>query len=180
MNDLNDDVHGALITTRRLKLIPTTVDLARAEMSDRPAFAESLGARVPENWPPESAADALPYFLQMLEENPTWAGWLGWYAIASFGDEGPTLVGSGGFFGPPSATGEIETGYSVLPQFQRLGIATEMVGGLIGWATAHDSVRRVVARTTEDNIGSRRVLSTLGFVDDGPSDEPGGIRFVRS
>jgi len=54
-----------------------------------------------------------------------------------------------------------------------------MVGGLIGWATSHETVRRVVARTTEDNAGSRRVLETLGFEDDGPGDEPGGIRFVR-
>lgn len=176
---MKEDIDSLAISTRRLRLIPATVELARAEMSDRPEFARLLGADIPANWPPESAADALPFFLELLEGNPTWIGWLGWYAVATLDEAGPVLVGSGGFFGPPDATGEIETGYSVLPQFQRRGIATEMVGGLIGWATSHDSVRLVVARTTEDNAGSRRVLETLGFVEDGPSDEPGGIRFVR-
>jgi RimJ/RimL family protein N-acetyltransferase len=176
---VSENVHGLVISTRRLRLVPATVELARAEMSDRSEFARLLGADIPGNWPPESAADALPFFLELLEGNPTWVGWLGWYAIATLDDAAPTLVGSGGFFGPPDGAGEIETGYSVLPQFHRRGIATEMVGGLIGWATSHESVHRVVARTTEDNVGSRRVLETLGFAEDGPSDEPGGIRFVR-
>ena len=176
---MTDGSDASVISTRRLRLIPATVELARAEMSDRSEFGRQLGARIPENWPPESAADALPYFLELLESNPNWAGWLGWYAVATL-DDVPTLVGSGGFFGPPDGAGEIETGYSILPQFQLQGIATEMVGGLIGWATAHDDVRRVVARTTEDNAGSRRVLETLGFADDGPGDEPGGLRYVRT
>lgn len=174
-----DDVGGVEIKTRRLRLVPATVALARAEMSDRCEFARQLGAAVPDNWPPESASDALPFFLELLETNPAWVGWLGWYAIATIDDGEATLVGSAGFFGPPDGAGEVETGYSVLPQFQRRGIATEMVGGLLGWATAHSDVRRVVARTTTDNSGSRGVLAALGFVEDGASDEPGGIRYIR-
>ena len=125
---MSEDINSLAISTRRLRLIPATVELARAEMSDRVEFARLLGADIPENWPPESAADARPFFLELLEGNPTWVGWLGWYAVATLDEAGPTLVGSGGFFGPPDASGEIETGYSVLPQFHRRGIATEMVG----------------------------------------------------
>lgn len=173
-----DEGTGVVITTRRLRLVPSTVELARAEMNDRDEFARQLGAHVTGNWPPESAADALPYFLELLETNPTWVGWLGWYAIWKAEGGEDTLVGCGGFFGPPDGAGEIETGYSVLPQFHRRGIATEMVGGLLGWATAHDDVRRVVARTTVDNHGSRGVLAALGFREDGPGDEPDGIRYL--
>src|SRR5437868_1418837 len=81
-DDLNradgSDMH---ITTRRLTLIPSDLALARVELSDRPRFAELLGASVPENWPPESAADALPWFLAQLEADPANFGWLAWYVL---------------------------------------------------------------------------------------------------
>ena len=60
-----------MIVTARLTLIPATVALARAEISDRGEFARLLEASVPDNWPPETAADALPLFLSWLEAAPT-------------------------------------------------------------------------------------------------------------
>src|SRR4051812_38635479 len=96
-----------MIQTTRLKLIPATVALARAEIGDRGEFARLLGASVPANWPPENAADALPLFLRWLEAAPDRVGWFGWYALV-LGDEVPgdeaalpVLVGGGGFLGPP-------------------------------------------------------------------------------
>jgi len=170
---------GREFRTRRLRLVPATVDLARAEIAGGATLGALLGAAVPSNWPPESAADALDYFLALLEANPGHSGWLGWYAIADAEGAGPTLVASGGFFGPPDGEGTIETGYSVLPQYQRRGYATEMIAGLIGWATSHASVRRVVARTDRENVGSRKVLGALGFEEAGPTGEPGELRYVR-
>src|SRR4051812_9961256 len=123
-----------MIETTRLKLIPATVALARAEIGDRGEFARLLGATVPDNWPPETAADALPLFLGWLEAAPDRIGWFGWYALFTGGDAGlPVLVGGGGFLGPPR-DGVVKMGYSVLPQFQRQGYATEMVRGLVDWA----------------------------------------------
>ena len=50
------------------------------------------------------------------------AGWYGWYALDS---ESPTgmcsLVGAGGYFGPPNPTGAAEIGCSILPEWQRRG-----------------------------------------------------------
>ena len=117
-----------MIDTARLKLIPATVALARAEIGDRSGFARLLGAVVPNNWPPEILADALPLFLGRLEAAPDQVGWFGWYALAA-SDSAPVLVASGGFTGPPQA-GTVEIGYSVLPQFQRRGYATEVVVAL--------------------------------------------------
>src|SRR2546423_15684979 len=92
-----------MIETTRLKLIPATVALARAAIGDRGEFARLLRASVPDNWPPETAADALPLFLGWLEAAPDSVGWFGWYALVA-GDEGatPVLVGGGGFLGPPA------------------------------------------------------------------------------
>jgi [ribosomal protein S5]-alanine N-acetyltransferase len=167
-----------MIATARLKLVPATVPLARAEIGDRGEFARLLDASVPDNWPPESLADALTLFLGWLEAAPDRVGWFGWYALSL--DEGsgsPVLVASGGFKGPPR-DGEAEIGYSVLPQFQRKGYATEMVGGLVHWALGQPGVFRIVAETESANPASVRVLSKLGFAAVGSGAEPGGMRFA--
>jgi [ribosomal protein S5]-alanine N-acetyltransferase len=164
-----------MIRTARLTLIPATIPLARAEIHDRAAFARLLGATVPDNWPPESLADALHLFLEWLEAAPDAHGWFGWYALADI-DGAPTLVASGGFMGTPQS-GTAQTGYCVLPQFQKRGYATEMLGGLVGWAMSQPDVRRVAADTEWENPASVRVLEKAGFVLVGPTGEPGGRRY---
>ena len=168
-----------MISTLRLKLIPATVAHVRAEIGDRAEFARLIQAQVPENWPPESAADALPLFLEWLEAAPDRVGWFGWYALLDVKNAASILVGGGGFLGPPQQ-GEVRIGYSVLPQFQGSGFATEMVGGLVKWALGHSEVLRIVAETEWANPMSVRVLSKLGFAETGQSAEPGGTRFVIS
>lgn len=164
-----------MIRTARLTLIPATLPLARAEIGDRAEFARLLGAAVPENWPPETLADALPLFLQWMEAAPNAVGWFGWYALADLAGV-PTLVASIGFLGPPQS-GTAQTGYCVLPQFQRRGYATEMLGGLVKWALAQPDVRRVAAETEWENPASVRVLEKVGFKLVGPTGEPGGQRY---
>jgi ribosomal-protein-alanine N-acetyltransferase len=166
-----------LIETTRLKLIPAALCHVRAEMHNRALFAELLQAKVPANWPPDSAADALPLFLGWLEAAPEQVGWFGWYALlADPADELPTLVGGGGFLGPPT-DGEIQIGYSMLPQFQRRGIATEMVAGLIGWALNHPRVTCIVGETECENPASVQVLKKIGFASLGATNSSGGMRF---
>lgn len=161
-----------IVRTQRLKLVASTLSLLRAEVGDRQRFAGMIGARVPENWPPEILEDALPFFVSLMEEHPDWVGWLGWYAIEISAGGNATLVGSIGYKGPPDSSGAIEMGYSVLPQFQRRGYAVEMAAGLIDWARSTRQVRKVLAQTTDDNLGSRGVLSRLGFVPCGPGTDP--------
>ena len=132
---------------------------------------------MPENWPPETLADALPLFLQWLEAAPDAVGWFGWYAVTR---DGAVLVGGAGFKGPPR-DGAAETGYSVLPQFQGRGYATEMVATLLRWAFDQPGVSRVVAEVEPTNLASRRVLEKLGFAPAGAGAEPGHDRVeVRS
>ena len=135
--------HGPcrMIVTRRLTLVPASVALARAELHDRAAFADLLGAVVPEAWPPETVVDALPLFLGWLEAAPDRVGWFGWYALLPrhAAPRALVLVGGGGFLGPPQ-DGVVQMGYSVLPEFQRRGYATEMVRGLATWAFVQPDV----------------------------------------
>jgi ribosomal-protein-alanine N-acetyltransferase len=168
---------GSVIETARLQLVPASLGHVRAEMDDRPQFARMLNADVPDNWPPESARDALPLFLAWMEAAPDQEGWFGWYALllASNGAP-PTLVGGGGFLGPPAA-GEVQIGYSMLPQFQRRGIATEMVAGLVVWALSQNQVGCIVAETEWENPASVQVLKKIGFSSQGATNAAGGMRF---
>ena len=169
-----------MLATQRLILVPATVAHARAEIADRGEFARLLQASVPDNWPPESAADALPLFLSWLEAAPDRAGWFGWYALARMdGGVAPLLVAGGGFLGPPE-DGTVHIGYSVLPQFQQQGYATELVGGLVRWAFAQPGVSRIAAETEWANPASVRVLEKSGFIPTGAATEPGGTRYELS
>ena len=166
-----------MIVTRRLTLIAATVALARAELCDRAAFADLLGAVVPQSWPPQSTADALPLFLGWLEAAPQHVGWFGWYALCrDICASGQVLVGGGGFLGPPQ-DGVVQLGYSVLPEFQRRGYATEMVRGLATWAFVQSGVRVIAAETEWANPASVRVLERAGFQAAGAATDPAGTRF---
>lgn len=154
-----------MITTTPLTLIPATVEHARAEIADRDEFSRLLQAVVPENWPPESAEDALPLFLEWLEAKPECVGWFGWYAlVADTTSNKQVLAGSGGSMGPPQE-GKIGIGYLVLPQFHGSGLATQIVDELIRWAKQQSSVTRIVAETEWGNPASVRVLEKHGFVE---------------
>lgn len=167
-------------------MVPASVALARAELTDRTEFARLLSATVPGEWPPEILADALPIFLEWIEAAPDRVGWYVWYAMMRAPreasdmltlDVGDILIASAGFKGPPQ-NGTVEIGYSVLPRFQGHGYATEMVRALIDWAFAQPGVLRIIAETTEDNAPSVRLLHRLGFVRTEPAVEPGHIRFL--
>lgn len=165
-----------ILHTPNLTLIPATAALAHAEIHDRESFAASLHAEVPGNWPPETVADALPWFLTQLTDNPALSGWLTWYAIF-MGGVCPVLAASIGFFGPPHL-GEVEIGYSVLPQFQGRGCATEMVICLAAWALSQPDVKSVVAETSCVNFSSQRVLEKAGFNPAGPGQNADYLKFA--
>lgn len=160
-----------------LTMVPATVALARAEIGDRVGFARLLAATVPANWPPGTAADALPLFLSGLEAAPDRVGCFGWYALTrADATAKPVLVGGGGFLGPLQ-DGCVKIRYSALPQYQRQGYATEMVGGLVRWAFAQPEVSRIRAGTDWANPASVRVLEKVGFSSVGPATEAGVFQF---
>ena len=170
-------MNGKPLSTSRLKLIPATFSLMQAELGRQEAFSRSLGARIPENWPPEILVDALPFFLAQLKKDPKLAGWLSRYFVLQGKGEEFLLVGSGGFKGSPQPDGTVELGYSVLPQYQGRGYATEAVGALLSWAFSHKEVARVIAETALENRSSVRVLKKLGFTCIGQGSQARTMRF---
>ena len=164
--------------TDRLKLVAGTQVLAAAEIEDRAKFAELLGVLVPETWPPDLLRDVLDYLYGLYREHPEWEGWLAWYAVRIDSDY-PLLCGSIGFKGPPDERGMVEIGYSVLPEFQGQGLATEMVAAIVKWAKRQPQIKRVEAETNIDNNASIRVLEKNNFACAGAGVEPNTIRFLN-
>ena len=167
------------LKTLRMRLVPGTRSRAEVELSDPARLASLLGAVVPASWPPESVRDALPQFLERCRESGDRGPWtLGWYGILDT-REGGILCGSAGFKGPPTAAGMVEIGYSVLPDHQGRGIATEMVVALSQWALSQPGVTHVEAEVALDNMASMRVLEKAGFAPCGAGADPGAARYRR-
>ena len=74
MTSIPDDIHEKTILTPRLRLVPATASLVRAEMEDRPRFFRLLGVHPSPDWPPDEIEDALPIFREELESRPHLAG----------------------------------------------------------------------------------------------------------
>ena len=165
-------------TTNRLRLVAGMKVLAAAEIRDRVEFAKLLGALIPKTWPPDNIRDILGHFYRLYEEHPEWEGWLTWYAIRIDNDY-PILCGGIDFKGPADKRGIIEIGYSVHPEFQGQGLATEMVAGIVQWAKHQPDVRQIEAESNIDNKASIRVLEKNRFIRVGVGVEPNTIRFLH-
>ena len=172
-----------LIThTSRLTILAASRALLTAELHKPQYFPVLLGAALPTDWPPgEYDQAAMRYCLEQLTAGGrTAAGWYNWYALRKATDDAPrTLVGTGGFMGPPDAVGTAEIGYSIAADWRGQGLATELVAGLVQQAAATGTVRRLVAHTRPDNPASRQVLLRNGFEAVGPAED-GRLRFERA
>ena len=172
-----------LITqTPRLTLLATSRALLTAELHKPHYFPVLLGAAMPAEWPTgEYNRAAMEYFLEQLTAGGrTAAGWYGWYALRKAeGDTPRTLVGAGGFMGPPDAAGTAEIGFSIVADWRGQGLGTELVAGLGQQAAATGMVQRLVAHTEAGNLASQRVLLGNGFELIDPADD-GRLRFERA
>jgi RimJ/RimL family protein N-acetyltransferase len=160
-------------------LVPSDPSLASAEGSNRPAFFRALGVPAPEVWPPELHDDhTIAYNQQQLAKGDAQAGWWCWYFVLQ-SEAGAQLVGSGGFKGPPDATGRVELGYSILPMHRRQGYAIEAVRGLCEVARSRGA-KAAVIETLESLMASVRTARAAGFSGPERTPDPGVLQMFRS
>jgi RimJ/RimL family protein N-acetyltransferase len=155
-----------VIDTARMRLIAAQLAHLRTELADSSQLAALLGVEVPASWPPgEYDRDAIVYFLSQYEiRGPEAIGWYGWYAVRrEEGDSAAQLVGAGGYFGPPTADGTVEIGYSIADEVRGEGYGTELAQALTDRALRQPGVRRVIAHVQADNVASHKVLKRAGF-----------------
>lgn len=169
------------IQSERVELISSSATHIRIELETPQLLAGKLNATVSSNWPSgEYDRDAMEFFLSCFEKGGDGAqGWYGWYAINIDPVSGKrSLVGSGGYFGPPDCNGVVEIGYSVLPEWQRRGYATEIVNALVSHAYSFENTKSIIAHTSPENEASKKVLISNGFREVGVSE--GNIRFEHA
>lgn len=127
------------------------------------------GATIAHKW--ERFPEALPTVGERLAgDGPTDAPWVTYLFLLH---EPRTLVGWGGFKGPPT-DGEVELGYSVAPAFEGRGIATTAVLHLLSKAADHPEVAAVTAHTLAEPGASPRVLERTGFTRQAMPDDVTG------
>jgi [ribosomal protein S5]-alanine N-acetyltransferase len=87
------------------------------------------------------------------------------WAIASRADG--QLLGTCGFWRLMAEHSRAEIGYELAPEWWGRGAMTEALGEALSFGFTEMGLHSVEAQIHPDNIGSRRVLEKLGFVQEG-------------
>jgi len=169
---------GGYLDSRRLRLVPASIEITDADLAGREALARALNAAVPDNWPPELYDGPAVEFTRTRLRDRAELGWSTWYLL--WKDPEPVLIGVCGFKGRPDTSGSVEIAYSIPRQFRAGGLATEAVNRLVQWAFTHPAVREVCAETMPHLLQSIRVLEKNGFRRSGAGSERGVIRYAIS
>ena len=150
------------IATDRLELPPLSAVAVQALIDgDGERLTALTGAVFPlPAQAPELMRDALPWIRDRLREEPDIGPW--WVRLIVRRDT-REAVGTAGLSGRPDAGGTVETGYSVSPEFQGHGYATEAVRAIVAWVLAQPGVTRVRAKIPPRNAPSLRVAEKAGM-----------------
>jgi ribosomal-protein-alanine N-acetyltransferase len=148
-----------LLETPRLKLLPFTLELKKVTLFERDRLPEMLGVAVPDAWPGADMLEALPHFIEAMEQDPLGRVWDG--IILHKADR--VAIGGIGFHGPPDEAGMVEIGYNIIPAYEGQGYATEMARRVIDWAFQTPGIERITVQCLDHNIGSIRVLEKVGM-----------------
>jgi [ribosomal protein S5]-alanine N-acetyltransferase len=149
-----------VIKTKNLTFIPHVPEHLRALMESSDAFQKCSGMRVA-NGVREFLRAASPDFVAQLQEATAPDPWKFGFAIVHTAET--LVIGMCGFAGPPGADGAAEIAYSIAPEFQGKGYATEAAETLVGFASNSGRVTKVCAYTLLEINASTRVLEKCGF-----------------
>ncbi len=144
-----------------VRLLIPDLALLDAAVAGRAALAQALGHDVAEGW--EVFGQSVLRARDTVAGDPGGTRWGTRFFVC---DDPPTLVGWGGFKGPPQ-DGALEIGYAVAPGWRGRGVASAAVRALVGEAWTEPRVEAVLAQTLAEPNASVRVLEKAGFAKDG-------------
>jgi RimJ/RimL family protein N-acetyltransferase len=148
--------HSSLmqLETRRLRLVLQT----REEV-------EQMIAAMPE----ADRAQISPLWIDQMRAAKAGDPWA--FAFRVISRETGASVGTCSFKGAP-VDGVVEISYSVIPEMERKGVATESAQALFDYAASRAEVRVVRAHTLPVAPASKRVLAKCGFDFVGETVDP--------
>jgi RimJ/RimL family protein N-acetyltransferase len=144
-----------------VRLLTPDLALLDAAVDGRAALVRALGHDVADGWEVFGASVVRARDAVALDPGAT-----RWGTRLFICDDPATLVGWGGFKGPPQ-DGAVEIGYAVAPGWRGRGVASLAVRALLGEAWAAPGVEAVLAHTLAEPNASVRVLLKAGFARDG-------------
>lgn len=169
---------GATLKTARLALVAITPEMMAAEELADGSVGKLVGARLTGEWPPEHwEPHVLRFITQQLAADPDTAGWHRYVVLPDSFGCGRTLIGAVGGF--PKPDGDVEIGYSTLPEFQRHGYGTEAALALVDRLLKCKGVRSVSAQTFPHLPESIKIMERCGMGYIGSGDEEGTVRYRR-
>lgn len=115
---------------------------------------------------------ASPEFFRSLERASAPDPWKFGFAIFHTAED--CVIGLCGFAGRPDGEGCVELGYSIAPEYQGKGYATETAEALTAFAATAGGVRKVCAHTLAEINASTRVLDKCGFTKRAEITDPEG------
>ena len=173
---MSSEPEPSVIHTARSDLVATSVDQLSAAMA---GDADRLGALAGADFgaqftAPPLTADAFAWLHIYLAQHPDHAMWFMRWIVRRTDRR---VVGVVGLKGPPNDAGAVEVGYSLYPEFEGSGFATEATEGVIGWALSHPDVTRVLATIPPGHVRSIAVAERCGLRECGVStdDEVGEV-----
>lgn len=154
--------------TPQLDLIPCDQPLLQAILQGRQAMKRALGVDIPENWT-AFGLDPIVWTLDLLKQDPAHLGWITYMGIHRADQR---LVSTCGYKGKPDASGTVEIGYEMHPDYRERGLATEAARTLVRNALSHPGVQHVIAHTMPYENASCAVLRKAGLAMTGTVEDP--------
>jgi RimJ/RimL family protein N-acetyltransferase len=155
-------------------------DLHTETMGARHARAEWLEWSV-RNYKQLAALDQPPYgdLAIILKSTNTLIGSCGFVPCLNAFEQMPNFDYHDGSGNPGLYSAEFGLFYAISPSQQRQGYASEAAQALIDYAFSQMHLKRVIATTSYDNIGSMAVMRKLGMrVERNPLAEPPWLQVV--
>jgi RimJ/RimL family protein N-acetyltransferase len=119
---------------------------------------------------PHERAEVSSEWLALLDGSSSIDPWIHGFVLVHRATE--SVIGKCGFKGPPGPDGAVEIAYSVVPEHQGRGYATEAAEALTLYAFNSGQVRVVRAHTLPERNASTRVLTKCGFQHIGEVIDP--------
>ncbi|MFB6455966.1 GNAT family N-acetyltransferase [Chitinophaga sp. Hz27] len=147
-----------MILTKRLQLLPCTLQHFELLLQGNDALANQLGITISDNWIEYPEVILVTY--DKLRNDPSLLGWFFYMVIHR---ENKELIGAGGFKGRPNSEGVVEIAYDISPDYREQGYGTETAKALINFAFGHNYVTSVIAHTEEEYNSSVKTLQKVGM-----------------
>ncbi|HRA48351.1 MAG TPA: GNAT family N-acetyltransferase [Thermomicrobiales bacterium] len=165
-----------IVASELLDLVGWSLDFVDALIAnDEPGASAALNIVFPQPFaPPPETGDVLGFFRTMTINDRS-EGLFVSRMIVRRSDR--MAVGSIGVV-PPDEHGLAMIGYSIYPEFEGLGYASEAATALVTYALNNSAVSGIWATIAPDNIGSAKVASRAGLLPTGEMRDDEGLQLA--